>query len=157
MNTTSVAKMVAAAIVSVGLAANSHAQTVGAGTGILALEGANNTVDTPSNGTNDQSRQNVDISFTATLGPGSYSASTWTYQAGNTGSVTPYLAFSTGDHSYEIIAVGDQVDIVDEAGQNVDVTVPFGGSSCRLMCSPAKSTDSPFSSARNTCIVSRVR
>ena len=45
----------------VGPVANASAETVGAGIGILSLPGANNTWDTPSNGTNDQSRQNIDI------------------------------------------------------------------------------------------------
>ncbi len=119
-----------------GLIASSHAQlvTVGAGTGILGLPDPNNQVDTPTDGTTDQSRQNLDQDFTATLGPGTYEGAVWTYQAGQTGSVIPYIAFSTGADSYEILAVGTQVD-VDSSGLNVDVTVLFGGSPFTLTSS----------------------
>ena len=109
-----------------GLIASSNAETIGAGIGILDLPGANNTVDTPTDGTNDQSHQNLDQSFTVTLDAGVYEGSTWSYRAGQTGSVIPYIAFATGPDSYEILAVGDQVDI-DSAGLDVDATVPFGG------------------------------
>jgi len=113
------------------LNANSHAIPIGAGVEILDLPGANNTVDTPSDGTTDQSRQNIDITFTATLGAGDYMGASWTYQAGQTGSVIPYIARSTGPQTYEILAVGDQEDI-DSAGLNVDVTLEFGGSNFTL-------------------------
>lgn len=126
--------LVALLITCVGLVANTHAAheaTVGAGIAILDLDGANNTVDTMSDGTNDQSRQNVDISFTATLQAGEYEGLNWSFRAGTTGSVTPYLALSTGEHVYEIVAVGDQVDV--GAGDiDVDMTQPFGGSSFTL-------------------------
>lgn len=114
-----------------GLIASSHAQTIGAGIGILDLPGADNTVDTPTDGNNDQSRQNLDQTFTATLDAGVYEGSTWSYRAGQTGSVIPYIAFATGPDSYEILAVGAQVDI-DSAGLDVDVTVPFGGAPFEL-------------------------
>lgn len=107
------------------LASPSNAATIGAGTGILALAGANNAFDTPSDGTTDQSRQNLDDTFTATLAAGIYTATTWSFHAGQTGSVTPYLAKKTGVNTYEILGVGDQVD-VDTL--NSDITVPFGGS-----------------------------
>ena len=55
-----------------GLTATSHAQTLGPGIGILDLPGPDIQVDTPSDGTTDQSRQNLDQSFTATLGAGEY-------------------------------------------------------------------------------------
>ena len=114
-----------------GLIANCHAETVGAGIATLDLAGANNTWDTSSDGTTDQSRQNVDISFTATLGAGEYMGTSWSYRAGQTGSVIPYLASRTGDHSYQILAVGDRVDVGSD-GLNLDMTVPFGGSSFTL-------------------------
>ena len=41
--------------------------------------------------------------------------------------MTPYLATRTGDHSYQIIAVGEQVDVADD-GIDVDWTGAFGGS-----------------------------
>jgi hypothetical protein len=123
--------MLVTCAIAVGFVGNAQAETVGAGIGILDLPGANNTWDTSSDGTTDQSRQNVDISFTATLDAGEYIGTTWSYRAGQTGSVIPYLALRTGDHSYQILAVGNQVD-VGEDGLDVDVTVPFGGSSFTL-------------------------
>jgi hypothetical protein len=129
-----VKKLVAVAIglcVTFGQIHSSKAETIGAGIGILNLAGANNTVDTPSDGTTDQSRQNVDKSFTATLGPGVFSGSNWSYRAGQTGSVIPYIARSTGNFTYEILAVGSQVDIGAD-GLDIDVTLPFGGSSFTL-------------------------
>jgi len=123
--------LLAALLVTFGLTENSQAETVGAGIAVLALPGANNTVDTPTDGTTDQSRQNIDISFTATLPAGEYIGTNWSYRAGQTGSVIPYIAFSTGAHTYEILAVGDQADI-DSAGLDMDVTLPFGGSSFTL-------------------------
>ena len=129
----SIAPLIAFAI-TLGLVASSHAQTIGAGTGILSLPDPNNQVDTSTDGTTDQSRQNLDQDFTATLPAGTYEGDTWTYQAGQTGSVIPYIAFATGDDSYEILAVGIQVD-VDDSGLNVDVTVPFGGDPFTLAAS----------------------
>jgi hypothetical protein len=123
--------MLVACTLAIGLVGTAQAETVGAGIGILDLPGANNTFDTPSDGTTDQSRQNVDISFTATLGAGEYMGTNWSYRAGQTGSVIPYLALRTGDHSYQILAVGNQVDVGTD-GLNLDVTVPFGGSSFTL-------------------------
>ena len=118
-------RLIFAGLLVLGLTANSQAETVGAGIGILDLDGANNTVDTMSDGTTDQSRQNLDISFTATLGAGDYTADSWSFRAGTTGSVTPYLATRTGDHTYEIIAVGDQVDVAAD-GVDVDWSGAFG-------------------------------
>ncbi|MBL4701454.1 MAG: hypothetical protein JKX85_09370 [Phycisphaeraceae bacterium] len=105
--------------------------TVGPGPGILDFADANNAVDTSTTGDNDQSRQNVDITNTETLDAGAYHATSWSYQAGQTGSVIPYVASANGAGGYEILAVGAQVDI-DENGLDVDVTVPFGGSAFTL-------------------------
>jgi hypothetical protein len=101
------------------------ATTIGAGPGILALAGANVDVDTSTDGTTDQSRQNLDDTFTATLAAGVYSINTFSYQAGQAGSVIPYLAKLTAANTYEILGVGDQIDVTTF---DVDVTVPFGGS-----------------------------
>ena len=117
-----------------GVATNAHAADVGAGTGILGLPAPNNQVDTPSDGANDQSRTNIDDSFTLTLGPGTYEGTSWSYHAGQTGSVIPFLAVSTGADTYEYLSVGSQVD-VDAGGLDVDVTVPFGGSAFTLASS----------------------
>ena len=120
-------KTLIAAFVVLGLAVSANAETVGAGVSILDLDAPNIQVDTPTNGENDQSRQNLDISFTATLGAGEWQGTDWTFRAGQTGSVIPYLAVATDvDKVYEIVAVGNQVDIGD-GDLDADMTLPFGG------------------------------
>lgn len=119
-------KSIISASIACGLIVNAGAATIiGAGPGILSLEGANNAVDTPSDGTTDQSRQNLDDTFTATLAAGVYSINSFSYQAGQTGSVIPYLAKLTSADTYEILGVGDQIDVTT---LDADVTVAFGGS-----------------------------
>ncbi|MFN0129767.1 MAG: hypothetical protein ACKV19_24135 [Verrucomicrobiales bacterium] len=115
-----------AVFAALGVAVSANAATIGAGVGTLTLAGANNAVDTPSNGSNDQSRQNLDQSFFVSLPAGVYSATTWQFNAGQAGSVTPYLAVLTGADAYQIIAVGDAQVIT--GGFGVDTTVAFGGS-----------------------------
>lgn len=109
-----------------GLAVSAGAATIGAGVDILNLAGPNNQVDTPSDGATDQSRQNLDVSFSVTLDAGTYIADTWDYNAGQTGSVTPYLATRNVAGGYDIIAVGSLVEV--SGGFDVDTTVAFGGS-----------------------------
>ncbi|MGK0185020.1 MAG: hypothetical protein ACI9R3_000794 [Verrucomicrobiales bacterium] len=112
--------------IAIGLGVNADAATIiGAGPGILNLAGANNGVDTSTDGTTDQSRQNLDDSFTATLAAGVYTIANFSYQAGQTGSVIPYLAKLTAPDTYEILGVGDQIDVTS---LDVDVTTAFGGS-----------------------------
>ncbi len=115
----------------VGLNRVANAASLGAGLGTLNLAGANNAVDTSTNGSNDQSRQNVDKSFTAMLDAGTYNGTSWSYHAGQTGSVIPYLAFANGAGGYEIVSVGAQIDI-DGSGLNVDVTLAFDGNDFTL-------------------------
>ena len=122
--------------VAASLIASASAATIGAGVATLSLPSPNNQVDTPTDGTNDQSRQNLDISFTSTLNAGVHQAIEWTFRAGQTGSVIPYLAFQTGgapvpgtdaNRTFQILAVGNQVD-VSGADLDIDMTLPFGGS-----------------------------
>ena len=127
-----IGKKQVALLAAVALTSTSGAAVIGAGVGILDAEGANNTVDTSSDGTSDQSRVNIDITFTSTLGPGIYEATSWTFQSGQTGSVIPYIAVRTSENprAYDIIGVGAQVDVAAVTGS--PVTVPFGGSSFEL-------------------------
>ncbi len=110
-----------------GLAISANAATVGAGVGILTQAGANNAFDTPATATTDQSRQNLDDKFFVTLPAGIYKATTWQYNAGQSGQVTPYLAVLTGSDAYQIVAVGSTQTIT--GGFGVNTTVTFGGSS----------------------------
>ena len=115
-----------ALLAALAMAMNAHGASVGAGTGILGLENANNAVDTPSDGENDQSRINIDDSFTVMLGPGEYTVPTWSFHAGQTGSAIPFLAVETAPDVYQLLSAGDQVD-VGGGDLDVDMTVPFGG------------------------------
>lgn len=104
----------AAMLTLLGTANEAQAIPVGAGTGIT-LE----TVDTPGN----QPRLNVDESFTISLNIGTYAVSDFSFAAGQTGSVTPFVAVGNGADNYRALASGDQVDIAAVGTQ----TVAFGG------------------------------
>jgi hypothetical protein len=118
-----------------GLIASSHADTLGAGIAILDLPDPNIQVDTPSDGTTDQSRQNLDQDFTATLDAGEYVGTSWSFRAGQAGSVIPYIALATGPDSYEILAVGSEFNVTSDL-LDIDLEgVPFGGSSFTLSSS----------------------
>lgn len=95
------------------LAGSVSAVTVGAGTGI-PLE----TVDTAG-----EPRTNVDESFTVVLQPGTYEVSNFSFAAGQSGNVTPFVAFANGADNYRVVAVGDQQVIPGVTTQ----TVPFAG------------------------------
>ena len=114
------------AFTAIGIITSANAATIGAGVGTLLLPGANNQVDTGTSGSNDQSRQNLDETFFVTLPAGTYTATSWQYNAGQAGGVTPYLAILTSPDNYQIIAVGNLQTIT--GGFGVDTTVAFGGS-----------------------------
>jgi hypothetical protein len=88
-------------VVSGWCASTGLAVTVGAGGGIPLEE-----VDTAG-----QTRTNVDEGFTATLGVGTYRATGFSFQAGQTGSVIPFLGVPNGTDSYNVVALGGQVDV----------------------------------------------
>ena len=96
------------------LAETASAVPIGAGTGIT-LE----VMDT----TNGGPRTNIDESFTQILGPGSYFATDFSYATGRGGQATPFLAVLIGADQYQVIALGDTVNIPGAETQ----TVPFGG------------------------------
>jgi hypothetical protein len=115
----------AVVVVSAGTAAASQ---VGAGTGI-----ANDEVDTPNTG----GRINVDQGNPLNLPAGTYLVTTFSYDAGQTGDVTPFLAVSANGSDptdlYTAIAVGSTVDVVSPL---TDQTVPFGGSATFTLSTP---------------------
>ncbi len=119
-----------AATVVLGLTSNLTAQTIGAGPGIVGMEGRIQ-VDTPSDGVTDQSRLNIDDTFTVTLPAGEYSATSWSYHAGQVGSVIPFLAYETAADVYQLLSSGDQVDVGAD-GLDADVTAPWGGANFTL-------------------------
>lgn len=104
------------AVVALLLAAhpNAYGITVGAGTSIPLEE-----LDTAGV----QPRTNLDESFFAALPVGTYRVNNFSFAAGQSGSVTPFVAVNTGADAYQVLALGDQVDVAGAGTQ----TVPFAG------------------------------
>lgn len=98
------------------VATSADAQTIGAGTGI-----ANDEVDTPNTG----GRINLDNTTPISLAAGTYTATLFTFDAGQSGDVTPFLAFETTPNVFQAIAVGATQNLL---GFEQDTSVPFGGS-----------------------------
>jgi len=99
------------------------AVVIGAGTGI-----PKDAVDT--SGPNP--RTNVDESFTQTLPRGTYRATDFSFAAGQTGDVKPFLGVSTGSNQYSVLALGDTVNVAATGTQTVD----FGGSDTFILPGP---------------------
>ncbi len=106
------------------LAGSAGAVTVGFGTGLTGVQ------DTQSNGGNNQMRQNINITNTVVLQPGTYQATSWDYLAGadsGNGSVTqpvfPFLTAVNGPANHTVLAYGSTIDT--EPG--VQSGVAFGG------------------------------
>jgi hypothetical protein len=101
---------------------------VGPGTGI-----ANDELDTPNTG----GRINVDQGNPLNLPAGTYLVTTFSYDGGQTGDVTPFLAVSANGSDptdlYTALAVGDTVNVVAPLP---DQTVPFGGSATFTLSTP---------------------
>jgi hypothetical protein len=116
----------ASVIIPAGSAAGAQ---VGAGTGI-----PNDLVDTVGTG----GRINVDQGNPLNLPAGTYLITTFSYDAGTTGDVTPFLAVSANASDptdmYTAIAVGETVNVV--AAPLTDQTVPFGGSATFTLSAP---------------------
>lgn len=122
---------IAVAVLGLLVASASAQTTIGVGVGILDLDNPNIQVDTPSDGTVDQSRINIDITAPATLSPGMYEGISWTYQAGQTGSVIPFLATQSDTGGYDIFSYGSEVTIGD-GDLDATTTVGYGGSAFSL-------------------------
>ena len=90
--------------------------TIGPGTSI-----PNDGVDTPATG----GRINVDQGNSLLLAPGTYRATRFNYDAGVSGDVAPFLAVSNGTNSYQVLALGNTVNV---PAVQTDQSVPFGGS-----------------------------
>jgi hypothetical protein len=111
-----------------GLAGIAAGAQIGAGTGI-----PNDTVDTANTG----GRINMDQGNPLNLPAGAYLVTLFSYDAGQTGDVTPFLAVSaTGTDPtdlYTAIAVGNTVDVTVPL---TDQSVPFGGSATFTLNAP---------------------
>ena len=115
---------IATPIFALGLTVSASAVTIGFGPGLTGVQ------DTPSDGTTNQMRQNINITNTVFLAEGTYQATTWDYQAaadatnGATQPVFPFLTIVNGPANHTVIAFGDTID-TDPGIQN---NVLFGGS-----------------------------
>jgi hypothetical protein len=105
------------------LAGSAGAVTIGFGTGLNGVQ------DTQSNG-NNQMRQNINITNTVVLQPGTYQATSWDYLAGadsGTAGVTqpvfPFLTAVNGPANHTVLAYGSTIDT--EPG--IQSGVAFGG------------------------------
>ncbi|MBT7215824.1 MAG: Ig-like domain-containing protein [Verrucomicrobia bacterium] len=116
-------KNLLAASISFALMAGASAATIGFGPDLLGAQ------DTQSNGTNNQMRQNINITDTVFLAAGTYRATTWDYQAGEDASngatqpVFPFLTLVNGPGDHTVLALGATID-TEPGIQNL---VPFGG------------------------------
>ena len=85
--------------------------------------------DTPSNGSTNEMRQNINITDTVVLQPGIYIATSWSYNAapdatnGATQPVFPFLTAVNGPANHTVLAFGATIDT--EPGVNSGVA--FGG------------------------------
>ena len=108
----------------IALTGSAGAVTVGFGPGLTGVQ------DTQSTGSTNQMRQNINVTNTVTLGPGTYRATTWDYVAapdatnGATQPVFPFLTIVNGPANHTVVAFGATID-TDPGVQN---NVPFGGS-----------------------------
>ena len=108
---------------SLALLGNASAVTIGFGPVLTGVQ------DTPSDGTTNQMRQNINITDVVVLGPGTYQATTWDYQAaadatnGATQPVFPFLTIVNGAANHTVLAFGATID-TEPGIQNL---VAFGG------------------------------
>jgi hypothetical protein len=115
--------LLAASIGALTLITGASAVTIGFGPNLTGVQ------DTQSNGTNNQMRQNINITDTVFLAAGTYRATTWDYQAaedasnGATQPVFPFLTIVNGAADHTVLAFGATID-TEPGIQNL---VPFGG------------------------------
>lgn len=107
-----------------GLLASANAVTVGFGTALPTPA-----QDTQSDGTNNQMRQNINITDTVFLPAGTYQATTWSYLAaadatnGATQPVFPFITIMNGVGNHTVQAFGATID----TNPGVNALVLFGG------------------------------
>ena len=100
------------ALTAFGLLASANAVTVGFGTALPTPA-----QDTESDGSNNQMRQNINITDTVFLGAGTYQATTWSYLAaadsltpGVTQPVFPFITIMNGSGNHTVQAFGATID-----------------------------------------------
>ncbi|KQP13198.1 PEP-CTERM sorting domain-containing protein [Pseudorhodoferax sp. Leaf267] len=78
-------------------------------------------------------RLNVDLSSAVTLAGGAWQATNFNFDAGRAGNVTPFLAISNGNASYEVILIGSMQTL---SGATLDQSVDFGPADVFELFSP---------------------
>ena len=109
-----------------GLASFAQAAAVGPGAGAVTAS-ANGGLDNPGG-----TRTNVDLTNSVFLQPGTYSASNFSFDAGQSGSVQPFIATGTGVNgtsgdTFNVLAAGMDNSVSPSAF--TPYSVPFGGTS----------------------------
>lgn len=123
MRTLGISTILAACLMC-GLNTVASAETIGFGTAL-----PNSEQDTQSDGNSNQMRQNINITDTVVLQPGTYIATSWSYNAaadatnGATQPVFPFLTVVNGPANHTVLAFGATIDT--EPGVNSGVA--FGG------------------------------
>ena len=116
------------------LIGSASAVTIGFGPNLTGAQ------DTPSNGTSNEMRQNINITDTVFLDEGIYQATTWDYQAaddatnGASQPVFPFLTIVNGPANHTVLTFGDTIDtlpgiqnLVLFGGPDPTFTIPAGG------------------------------
>lgn len=108
----------------ISLIGSASAVTIGFGPNLVGVQ------DTQSDGTSNQMRQNINITDTVFLAEGTYTVSTWSYNAGPdsttpgvTQTVFPFLTIVNGAANHTVLAFGATID----TDEGIQTGVPFGG------------------------------
>ena len=136
MKSTTTVKLFLSTFIGLALIGSASAVTVGFGPVLTGVQ------DTPSDGTSNQMRQNINITDTVFLPAGTYQATSWDYQAaddatnGATQPVFPFVTIVNGPANHTVVAFGATID-TDPGIQNA---VPFGGSNSIFTIGPGGAT-----------------
>tara|TARA_B100000900_G_C20482116_1_gene675913 strand:- start:316 stop:975 length:660 start_codon:yes stop_codon:yes gene_type:complete len=127
-------KSLVSSLLAFALISSASAVTIGFGPNLVGVQ------DTPSNGTSNEMRQNINVTDTVFLAEGIYQATTWDYQAaadatnGATQPVFPFLTVVNGPGNHTVLTFGDTIDtlpgvqnMVVFGGPNATFTIPAGG------------------------------
>ena len=103
-------KSLVSSLLALTLIGSANAVTIGFGPNLIGVQ------DTPSNGTSNEMRQNINVTDTVFLAEGVYQATTWDYQAaadatnGATQPVFPFLTIVNGPGNHTVLTFGDTID-----------------------------------------------
>ncbi len=132
-------KPIFTSLVVIGMASGTNAATVGVAN-VDLLPATFAAQDTQSDGSNNQMRQNINITNTIFLTEGTYQATSWSYiaapdsgTAGVTQPVYPFVTLFAGSGNHTVLAYGDTIDTTGglqtgvSFGENNTFTIGAGG------------------------------